>query len=88
MNDSGNFGNKGLCREEQNKIKQTKVPPVGIEPGTLGNLLCYILMPSSQQNTPIIFITFICFTRNDFMYGCVLTELLLNFHLAFRNASS
>ena len=40
IDDSGNVGNKGLCRAEQNKfIKKV----VGIEPGTLGLFLWHIL---------------------------------------------
>ena len=38
--DSGNVGNKGLRREEQNKFSPKKLSPVGIEPGTLRLLLC------------------------------------------------
>ena len=53
IDDSGNFGNKGLRREKQNKSSKKKLylPPEGIERGTLGiilwHILCYILMPSS-----------------------------------------
>ena len=34
IDDSVNFGNKGLNKEEQNKFRK-KLPPVGIEPGAL-----------------------------------------------------
>ena len=47
----GNFDNKGLPREEQNKFSEKKLFPVGIEPETLGFLLWHIFcgthMPSS-----------------------------------------
>ena len=33
IDDSGNIGNKGLHKEEQNKFSK-KIPPMGIEPRT------------------------------------------------------
>ena len=58
--DFGNVGNKGLRREEQNEFSKKKLylPPVGIEPWTLGIILwhiCgYILIPSSLSLTLLI----------------------------------
>ena len=41
---SGNVGNKGLRREEENKFSKKKLLPVGIEPGTLGLLHSYAFL--------------------------------------------
>ena len=56
IDDSGSVDNKGLLREEQNKFSK-KLPPLGIEPETLGflwwHILCYILMSSSPSQHDI-----------------------------------
>ena len=47
----GNFGNKGLRREEQNKFSEKKLLPVGIEPGTLGLLLWHIFCSTPMSSS-------------------------------------
>ena len=53
IDDSDNIGNKGLHRKEQNKFSEEKLPPIRIEPGTLGlhlwHILYYTLMLSSMS---------------------------------------
>ena len=34
IDDSSNIGNKGLCKEEQNKFSKKRLSPVEIDPGT------------------------------------------------------